>query len=388
MRVCSFFFSTVGSVVRHPAWIICTLIVGCFATTPVLSPTAMPSSTAEDHAYYADLYESSHSRLTTGGYVGASEYELALFEEEDAALGHIVNAETPKERFAALSEYAAAQLKCYESGNLVGGEKYSFEAKIILYDSLSRLNAPEEYSTSSEMPGLNYLSFVLARNSSLFWLLPFVISCMVVFSLMRRAKLMGMAPVSVLPKVFVGVFSAFVLGVISIALALAPASIAAAVQNGIGDCAYPVVYTQNGQVMQSTLFATLLKQAALLLLSGGFIAFLAIAFNWVFDNPLIGSAIALSVCLVPTIAGYTGVAAEGWALQSVLPYLPTTYLSFGSITGYPGAFQSVEVLSIPGASFELGIIVMLASTFVVAFAGWAATIVKRIIGQVRRGSNA
>ena len=367
----------------------CVLIVGAFSLAPALGPTAMPSYASEDVAYYSELYETSHERLMNGGYYGASEFELELFKEEDAALGRIVKAETSRDRFVALSDYAAAQLKAHESGNLVGGEGFSFEAKAKLYASLAQLDAPEEYSSSSEMPGLNYLSFVFARNSSLFWLLPTVVSCFCISACCKRERLMGMSPSSTMTKAIVGSLAAYILGLVSVALAMLPGFVVTVIANGFGDCAYPVVYIQNGLVMEFTLIETLLRQAALLLLTIGLIVSLTFAIDALLHNPLISSAVAVAMCLVPTIAGYIGISSESEAAQSMLPYLPTTYLSFGSITGYPSAFPSVDVLSIPGASYGLGVCVVAVSIVTVVCVGCATSIAKHAIGSVlRRGKNA
>jgi hypothetical protein len=389
MRTCSLFRSIIVAVTRHPAWMACVLIVGAFSLAPALGPTAMPSYASEDVAYYSELYETSHERLMNGGYYGASEFELELFKEEDAALGRIVKAETSRDRFVALSDYAAAQLKAHESGNLVGGEGFSFEAKAKLYASLAQLDAPEEYSSSSEMPGLNYLSFVFARNSSLFWLLPTVVSCFCISACCKRERLMGMSPSSTMTKAIVGSLAAYILGLVSVALAMLPGFVVTVIANGFGDCAYPVVYIQNGLVMEFTLIETLLRQAALLLLTIGLIVSLTFAIDALLHNPLISSAVAVAMCLVPTIAGYIGISSESEAAQSMLPYLPTTYLSFGSIAGYPSAFPSVDVLSIPGASYGLGVCVVAVSIVTVVCVGCATSIAKHAIGSVlRRGKNA
>ena len=308
-----------------------------------------------------------------------------LFEGEDIALGRIVNAKTPEDRFAALADYERAQLKAHDSGNLVGRERYSIEAASELYDALSRLDDPKEYGSSAEMPALNYLSFVLARSSSLFWLVPAVISCFCVTSFVKKSKLMGMLPYSAAEKNLVGALEAFVLGVASVLLALMPALIVVLARSGLGDCNYPVVYIQNESVMQSTLIDTLLRQFLLLVLAIAFVVSVSFAVASVLRNPLLGVAASFALCLVPTISGYTGIAAEVEGAQSVLPYLPTTYLSFGEITGYPGAYLAVDILSIPGASFGLGVQVLLFSAVVVACAGCVAGRIGRAVRLARRG---
>ena len=46
-------------------------------------------------------------------------------------------------------------------------------------------------------------------------------------------------------------------------------------------------------------------------------------------------------------------------------FLPLTYLSFGHIAGYPGAFPSLDILPFEGASFQTGVAVLLVSAAVV-----------------------
>lgn len=372
-------------VLSHPVWIASVLVVSISATAPAFSAFGMLSFVEQPIEYYTDLYYQRKALLEGGGYRGASEEESNLFEASDLALKKIVQADNKQERYLALSEYAEAELALYDHGNLSGAERYSYEAESLLYRELSQLDDPVPYCSSDEMPALNYLSFVFAQNSPLFWLLPIVVSGFLVLLLSERKKLVGCAPYSSASLALASWIAAVLLSVSMVALAMLPGFLLTLVRNGLGDVAYPVVFTQSEKVLHYSLGVTLLKQIELLLLAASFITIVEIALSRLTGSETLGAVAAAAMCLMPTISGYMDSAAMEAEAQTVLAYLPTTYLSFGPIAGFPGAYQAVEILSIPGASFERGVLVLTLSTVFIAALGAGAFAIVRGVKRMRRG---
>lgn len=365
MKVCSLTHSLFWTTIKHPSWAITTIVIALISVLPAFASTAMPAYFGNDPLYYDELYEKTHQYFTDGTYDTVPDSVLSLFKAKDEALNRVVNAKNKLEYFAALADYSNADLDSFDAGHLSGGERFVYESHYTWYSELSKLKKPETYFYSNSMPALHYLSFVFAQNTSMFWLLPTIVASFCVMTFLNRGKLLGAVPCSPKTSNLAALQTALVAGILSTILSVLPGFCIALFKNGLGDPSYPVVFTQNGKVLCYTLIETLGKQLLLWLLSVLLIACITIALGKLFRSPLIASAFTLALCLFPTMAGYMSASAQQNSALTILPFFAPTYLSFGPITGYPGVFLAVELLSIPGVSYERGVLVLCLTTLAV-----------------------
>lgn len=365
MKAYSLTHSLFWTTIKHPSWAITTIVIALISVLPAFAPTAMPAYFGNDPLYYDELYEIIHQYFTDGTYDTVPDSVLPLFQAEDEALYRVVSAKNNTEYFSTLTDYMDAQLNIFDAGHMTGVERFNLESHRIWYSELSKLKKPETYFYSDSMPALHYLSFVFAQNASMFWLLPTIVASCCAMTFLNRGKLIGAAPSSSTTSNIAATLTALVAGILSTILSVLPGFCIALLKNGLGDPSYPVVFTQNGKVLYYTLIETLGKQLLLWLLSVLLITCIIIALGKLFRSPLIASAFTLALCLFPTMAGYMSTSAQQNSALSLLPFFAPTYLSFGPITGYPGVFLAVELLSIPGVSYERGVSVLCLTTLAV-----------------------
>ena len=140
---------------------------------------------------------------------------------------------------------------------------------------------------------------------------------------------------------------------------LLPAVLLAAIRNGIGDFAYPVVSITDGVVSSSTIGDVLAQDTTLMTLASLMVVALVAVAESIRARCGLGVAFALLVC--PLIPIYTS---QSTRWRAVARHLPSSYISCGSIVGLPVYANGLDIRVIPGTTWELG----LATLFLFAIA--------------------
>ena len=107
-------------------------------------------------------------------------YLQEITREQARALDSVVNASDSQAYYAGIAQYTDTLIATYDNGNLVGTDRQSLVAEKNLYSALSKLDDPQLYHDSSEMPALPYTCYVFAQISPIIWLI-LPLSCAALF---------------------------------------------------------------------------------------------------------------------------------------------------------------------------------------------------------------
>lgn len=327
------------------------------ATLPALWPK--PSMGGEPREYYQQLAKEVAADLDSGVYEDAPQGLVDLMQMEEGALDKAVSTQDPHEYYLALAVYARANFEKAQAGYSAEASPSSFEAQFRLYSALSQLEEPHMYASTSKMPGLNYAAFVFAQSPEVIWML---LPLAAVVTFLRSRDGAKSASSGFLSR-FGGGLGAWALSiVVAIAILLVafiPGTAVSTIKNGVGDPSYPVVFIQNGVVMQETVSSTLMGQAQLFVLACAFISAIILLVFTTCDSMLVAALVALALCLAPQVIWhFSGPLAQTELGADILSGVPMTYLAFGTVTGFPSGWFTSDAASISGADLWWGLIVL------------------------------
>lgn len=361
--------------------------IALMAALPLFQPMYAGSTIGElrdkDHQFVADA----RSLLDAGAYDTAPQDLRELVVGECEALEEALSAQDDRRYFEGVASFLELRMKDYELGYLVGPTRWSLAAEIDFYASLAKLDAPAVYGDTSRMPGLNYACFVFANNPSVLWLLLPVAFASALLFMADRRRLLGNAPIPQAALCFSVWAVVTFLSIGALALSFAPGMVGTSLQNGLGDASYPVVFTQNEEVVCLSIAWVLGRQALLYALAAAFVSAAAV-FVWsCADNPFVALGVSLVMCLVPEMSGYMGAAVQTPESAALLSSMPMTYFDFSGVAGYPTRIFAAQLMSIDGISYERGVVVLVTSTLLLAVLVALALLARRELGKRRRLSS-
>lgn len=347
---------TIKAAFENAVYLGALMIAILFASLPLTSFGSMFAFSGIDRFQYPELLEMAHVSDDMLATMPEALQKNVVIEEE--CLQRASSASSKQEEYAALADYYRAYLEDFENGYTSGDERPTLEAYIALYDALSKTEGANLYFSTETMPALYYAVHVFAKGSPAIWLLLPVVAAFLLLSALDSKKILGFAPVGQGKKFLAVLLISFCVSVLGMLVAFLPGFLVSLFKNGLGSFDYPAVFVQNGVACTLTIAQLLVRQGSLYLLACLFIILLALAVFAACKNALVAGGVCLAFALIPTISGYTGALSDLGARAELLSNLPTTYLSFGSITGYNGAFLAADILNIAGASFEKGLFVL------------------------------
>ncbi|MBM6942685.1 MULTISPECIES: hypothetical protein [Collinsella] len=341
------------------------LILAISSLLPAFPQHSIVSFSAEEPDYYQELYQEQQDYIETGLIDDMPAYLQEITREQTRALDSVVNASDSQAYYAGIAQYTDTLIATYDNGNLVGTDRQSLVAEKNLYSALSKLDDPQLYHDSSEMPALPYTCYVFAQISPIIWLILPLTCAAFIQAITKRPHLLGGAPVSTPEATIADLAVPSLLPPTLLMVALLPAFLFVGSREGFGSTLYPVVFVQNCQVIQTTVGTTLLCQLSLFFCACVFISSVTLLLSQVSQNAVFSLVVTACLCLLPTMDSYFNVLYQNDMTAQLKTFLPLTYLSFGHIAGYPGAFPSLDILPFEGASFQTGVAVLLVSAAVV-----------------------
>ena len=147
------------------------LILAISSLLPAFPQHAIVSFSAEEPDYYQELYQEQQDYIETGLIDDMPAYLQEITREQTRALDSVVNASDSQAYYAGIAQYTDTLIATYDNGNLVGTDRQSLVAEKNLYSALSKLDDPQLYHDSSEMPALPYTCYVFAQISPIIWLI-------------------------------------------------------------------------------------------------------------------------------------------------------------------------------------------------------------------------
>lgn len=317
------------------------------------------------------------ANMSGGVFDSAPEALLDINARELDALGDATSAPYPSsDFFAAYARYFDIEIESARAG--YAEPDPSLCARSELVHQLASLEYPEVYPTAAVMPATYYAAFVLGLMPGIVPLLPVALLAAASQRRLGRRTLEQAAPVSQAGKRMVTLGTAAVLAMAVLAIELAPAVLLALVRSGLGSLAYPVVSIVDGTVCSSSIGELLARDAALLGASALTTAALAAAVESAL--PRTGLAAALALLALPLMPLYAS-QSEGW--RAIARHLPSSYLSCGSIVGMPVYANGLDIRVIPGTTWELGCMTLLASAAVLALLALLASALREKVASRR-----
>lgn len=217
--------------------------------------------------------------------------------------------------------------------------------------ALNDLENPRLYGSCPEEPMLYYFCEVMGSMPWVCWCVSVAVTLVALKPLLGRGRLIEQAPLRQWKKLL-SLFAALLsLSLGAILVAWMPVTIAAALRNGWGDLAYPIVNVvdtaEREMVIGTTLSSCFLANLALLLLVTALLCGCAVGLLYFLgDNSKILIALLLIITL-PLLQGFVGLPA------AVARWSPFTYFDTSIFAGVP-TYQGFELLRPDGATWETG----------------------------------
>lgn len=337
------------------------IVAMVMASLPLMEPAAMfaglsyEENRAQSQSNVAMMHESFDS---PSFQESAPKGVRDLVGQELGTLEEAVASSSPREYFTYMCEYVRAKIESHEVGVLVGPTGWGLEAELRFYQAIVQLDNPMVYGSTVEMPGLMYVSFVFARGATVVWTTLPVIAMLLLFVATARGRLLGSAPVSRAAASFLLWGISVVVGMLGLLAAFLPGFLVSAIRNGVGDLLYPIVFTMNDQTVQLTLIELLGHQAVLYVLTCTFLSAAMLLVRELTRSPVVAAIAALALSAAPLMDGYmdaAGITSESAALLAILP---TTYLDFASVAGYPLFFFAQQISSVEGVTLGRGLLLL------------------------------
>lgn len=277
----------------------------------------------------------------------------------------------------AQAEIARIDMELYEDGNL-SADPVLLEASRVLLDGLAGLEDPVLFETTAQEPMVYRLAEALGTVPPLLLFVPQVALAFAAYRSIESDRLGFQLPIGEAGKIAVAALAVLLVSVVGFALALVPSAILSALRNGVGDLSYPVVMIQGGSVLKLTVLSALFRSAAMLLAVTVFVSSVSAALFAASRTAVPGCLVLVALGFVPSIPQYFS---ETFILHDALPFLPTTYLYIAPVAGWPAYLNLMDVLPAKGATWELGMCVLLGVSAVLVFVAAA------ICAIARRGRN-
>lgn len=280
-------------------------------------------------------------------------------EKQLELLGAVQNGDV-KVSIQAQAEVAAIDLELYEAGNLEA-EYEMLHANCAFLEGLANLKEPELYETTADEPMLYRLSELLGSIPPLLLIVPPIIVAYAAYRAIECDKVGYQFPLARRKSIAVAAIASCTVSLLGLAIAVAPSALMSLIMNGIGDPLYPVVMIQAGEVVVLTVGLALIRTLTLWFATVLFVTAISMMVFAITSSSVVGCLLGLAMGLVPAVPQYFS---ETFVLHDILRYLPTTYLYVAPVGGWPNYLYLMDVLPASGASWELGMFVLLLSATV------------------------
>lgn len=330
-------------IATRPAPLIVAAVMAALLVAVTLAPISTPGR-VWSRSNFEMVYDQCKGQAESLAAAGAPQMFVDQARAAEELLGRALAQSDEASFYRALGDYELNRLEVYQSGTVSGFDVETDIANQVYLIALSEMEEPVNYERAHELPGAFAALWALGDLAPYF--LPFVAVLLVawdVSSLFRRGSLLGAAPIGRWRSLLMAWSGSWLCSLGLLTLAVLPCTLVAAARNGWGDLSYPSVYVQSGELVTSTLGASLGTYAALLALASAFLCAAVCCVSWVCGSPMAGAAVAAALCLLPEFPFWE---ADG---PSVFSLLPSTYLDLPRIAPPLTAGTAGEVSAVFGA---------------------------------------
>lgn len=376
--------SMVRVLTRNGLFPLFLILIAAYFALPSIIPGETGSFAFEAESIKANRLDILEEAVSSGAYDTAPQ-NIRDANEKQLELLRVTQGDDIAASLKAQAEIARIDMELYEDGNL-SADPVLLEASSALLDELAGLDDPVLFETTAQEPMIYRLAETLGTVPPLLLFVPQVALTFVAYRSIESDRLGFQLPIGEAGKIVAAALAATVVFVVGFVAALAPSALLSALRNGAGDPLYPVVIIQGGSVLRLTVLSAFLRSAAMLLAVTVFVSSVSAVSFFVSKTAVPGCLILLALGFVPSIPQYFS---ETFILHDVVPLLPTTYLYVAPVAGWPTYLNLMDVLPAQGATWGLGMCILLGVSAALLFvAGVMCAFVRRGRNRMGRGSHA
>lgn len=346
---------------RNVLFLFFLLAASCFLTLPSFTPFSTSAETYSPQDIKTGRLDLLEADYNSGLFDEYSQDVRDRYLEKLRLLRQTQNGDI-HDFFNALHDLRVMDLEDIQNGGYFNFPEIECKADIEFTGRMAALDNPILYEDSTKEPLLFRLADMSHTIPPHFSFIFPVVIAFCIFAYIEDDKLAFQMNLNDKQKASVCFITAVILCIACMILCTLPSSIIALVRNGIGDPNYPVVFIQGETIVSTTVLATVLKSFALwIAISIFMISIVALVFA-ISSHAAMGTILALAMGFIPYIPSYFD---EKGLFYEFLRYLPTTYLDIASVAGWPNYAVLFEyLLPIPGASWGLGVAILLGFSFI------------------------
>lgn len=232
------------------------------------------------------------------------------------------------------------QLEDAQSGRQTVESIYDLQAKQLYYEHLSRLGNSALYKDVQQYPLIETMASLFLNRTPLAIYAAIGIFSFIAAKNSHRNKLLGNRQLTFVRFHISKCLSILFTGIISFAISITPLLLYALIRNGLGRPDYPVVFRRGGEIIYSSALQLIASQLILILVfSILVIAFFELLLT-ISKEPTISLLIVLTLLCIPFYPKYF---LTRDFQQSIIKWIPLTYLDSKSIVGALEIFPTTDV---------------------------------------------
>lgn len=232
------------------------------------------------------------------------------------------------------------QLEDAQSGRQTVESIYDLQAKQLYYEHLSRLGNSALYKDVQQYPLIETMASLFLNRTPLAIYAAIGIFSFIAAKNSHRNKLLGNRQLTFVRFHISKCLSILFTGIISFAISITPLLLYALIRNGLGRPDYPVVFRRGGEIINSSALQLIASQLILILVfSILVIAFFELLLT-ISKEPTISLLIVLALLCIPFYPKYF---LTRDFQQSIIKWIPLTYLDSKSIVGALEIFPTTDV---------------------------------------------
>lgn len=232
------------------------------------------------------------------------------------------------------------QLEDAQSGRRTVESIYDLQAKQLYYEHLSQLGNSALYKNTQQYPLIEMMASLFLNRTPLAIYAAIGIFSFIAAKNSHRNKLLGNRQLTFVTFHISKCLSILFTGMISFAISIAPLLVYALVRNGLGLPDYPVVFRRGGEIIYSSALQIITSQLILIFLFSILVITFYELLLTISKEPTISLLIVLTLLCIPFYPKYF---LTRDFQQSIIKWIPLTYLDSKSIVGALEIFPTTDV---------------------------------------------
>lgn len=232
------------------------------------------------------------------------------------------------------------QLEDAQSGRQTVESIYDLQAKQLYYEHLSQLGNSALYKDVQQYPLIEMMASLFLNRTPLAIYAAIGIFSFIAAKNSHRNKLLGNRQLTFVRFHISKCLSILFTGIISFAISITPLLLYALIRNGLGRPDYPVVFRRGGEIIYSSALQLITSQFILIFLFSILVITFYELLLTISKEPTISLLIVLSLLYIPFYPKYF---LSRDFQQSIIKWIPLTYLDSKSIVGALEIFPTTDV---------------------------------------------